>query len=239
MSKITAILLAAGKGRRMKSDVQKQYMLLNGKPLIWYSLDTFEKSPVDEIILVVGPGEVEICRKNIVDAFGFKKVSQIVEGGEERYDSVYEGLKAAEDADYVLIHDGARPFVTEKIIADNIETAERERACATGMPVKDTIKMVDVDNYAIFTPTRDHVWLVQTPQTFEYPLIREGYEKIMEKREKEESEDDRFEVTDDAMIVERLMRTKVKLIRGSYENIKITTPEDLVTAQGFVEIQQG
>ena len=179
MSKITAILLAAGKGRRMKSDVQKQYMLLNGKPLIWYSLDTFEKSPVDEIILVVGPGEVEICRKNIVDAFGFKKVSQIVEGGEERYDSVYEGLKAAEDADYVLIHDGARPFVTEKIIADNIETAERERACATGMPVKDTIKMVDVDNYAIFTPTRDHVWLVQTPQTCEYPLIREGYEKLM------------------------------------------------------------
>ena len=225
MSKIAAILLAAGKGRRMESDVRKQYMLLDGKPLIWYALDAFEKSPVDEIILVVGKGEIDPGKRIVAD-FGFKKVTQVIEGGAERYDSVYEGLKVLRDADYVLIHDGARPFVTEKIIKDNIETAERERACATAMPVKDTVKMVDVEGYAIYTPAREHVWLAQTPQTFEYSLIREAYEKLMAKDEKE--------VTDDAMIVERLMRTKVKLVRGSYENIKITTPDDLVAAQGFV-----
>lgn len=224
--KTTAIVLAAGAGKRMNSKVQKQYLLLNDKPVLYYSLKAFEDSRVDEIVLVVGSGEVDFCKKEIVEAFGFRKIRAIVAGGKERYHSVYEGLKVAEDADYVLIHDGARPFVSQDIIERTIAAVCEHKACVVGMPVKDTIKIVDENTYAKETPNRSNVWLVQTPQAFSYPLIYDAYTRMLANED--------AGITDDAMVVERMTDYKVKLIEGSYQNIKITTPEDLDVAEVYL-----
>jgi len=225
--KTTAIVLAAGSGKRMNSKVHKQYLLLKGKPVLYYSVKAFEDSRIDDIILVVGAGEIDFCRKEIVEQYGFKKVRAIVEGGKERYHSVYEGLKAAGETDYVLIHDGARPFVSQPIIERTLEAVCEYKACVVGMPVKDTIKIVDGDTFAKETPNRSMVWMVQTPQAFSYPLIYDAYTRMLA--------DEDTAITDDAMVVERMTDYKVKLIEGSYENIKITTPEDLDVAEKFFE----
>ncbi|MDO4454033.1 MAG: 2-C-methyl-D-erythritol 4-phosphate cytidylyltransferase [Eubacteriales bacterium] len=226
--KHTAIVLAAGKGKRMNSAVQKQYLLIHGKPVLFYSLNVFEQCPfTDEIILVTGKGEESYCRKEIVEEYGFRKVKQIVPGGAERYHSVYEGIKAAADCAYVYIHDGARPFLTQEILERGRQAVEQYGSCAVGMPVKDTIKVVDQDLFAVETPTREKLWLVQTPQIFSYELIREAYEKLMRS--------DQSGITDDAMVAERMMQKKVKMVEGSYKNIKITTPEDLAIAELFSE----
>lgn len=225
--KTTAIVLAAGSGKRMNSKVHKQYLLLKGKPVLYYSLKAFEDSLIDDIILVVGAGEIDFCQKEIVERYNFQKVRAIVEGGKERYHSVYEGLKAAGEADYVLIHDGARPFVSQSIIERTVEAVCEYKACVVGMPVKDTIKIVDEDTFAKETPNRSTVWMVQTPQAFSYPLIYDAYTGML-------AEEDTA-ITDDAMVVERMTDYKVKLIEGSYQNIKITTPEDLDVAEKFFE----
>ena len=225
--KTTAIVLAAGSGKRMNSKVHKQYLLLKGKPVLYYSLKAFEESRIDDIILVVGAGDIDFCRKEIVEQYGFKKVSAIVEGGKERYHSVYEGLKAAGETDYVLIHDGARPFVSGPIIERTLDAVCEYKACVVGMPVKDTIKIVDEDTFAKETPNRSHVWMVQTPQAFSYSLIYDAYTRMLA--------DEDAAITDDAMVVERMTDYRVKLIEGSYENIKITTPEDLDVAEKFFE----
>ena len=224
--KNVAIVLAAGQGKRMKSKVQKQYLLIKEKPVLYYTLSAFEKSPlISEIILVTGKEEIEYCRQEIVEKYGFTKVCKIVPGGKERYHSVYEGIKAIEVADYVFIHDGARPFVDGDMIARVCAAVEEHKACVVGMPVKDTIKISDDAGFAAQTPDRRKVWQVQTPQTFEYQLIKNAYEKLME----EEPEG----ITDDAMVVETMTEYKVKLVEGSYRNIKITTPEDLDIATIF------
>ena len=224
--KNVAIVLAAGQGKRMNSKVQKQYLLLKGKPILYYTLNAFEKSPlISEIVLVTGKDEIEYCQKEIVEKYGFEKVRKITAGGKERYYSVYEGIKVIEDADYVLIHDGARPFVDEVIIERVCENVQEYKACVVGMPVKDTIKIADEEGFAAQTPDRRKVWQVQTPQTFEYELIRTAYEKLLA----EEPEG----ITDDAMVVETMTEHKVKLVEGSYRNIKITTPEDLDIAAVF------
>lgn len=225
--KIVAIVLAAGSGKRMQSKIQKQYMLLDGKPLIYYALLAFEKSAVDEVVLVTGEDEITYCQKEIVEKYGFCKVTSITAGGKERYHSVYNGLKTITQADYVLIHDGARPFLTQDMIVRTIETVKREKACVVGMPVKDTIKIADEDLYAAVTPNRKDVWMIQTPQAFSYDLILGAYEKVMA------SGDDT--VTDDAMVLERAEHMPVKLVEGSYQNIKITTPEDMKIAEVFVK----
>lgn len=224
--KTTAIVLAAGSGKRMNSKVHKQYLLLKGKPVLYYSLKAFEDSQVEDIILVVGAGEIEFCRKEIVEQYGIEKVRAIVEGGKERYHSVYEGLKAAGKTDYVLIHDGARPFVTREIIERTIGAVCEHKACVVGMPVKDTIKIVDENTFAKETPNRSNVWQVQTPQAFSYDLIYDAYTKLLA------GEDST--ITDDAMVIERMTNYKVKLIEGSYQNIKITTPEDLLVAEAYL-----
>ena len=136
--------------------------VLNGKPLIYYTLDAFEKSPVDEIILVVGLDEVSYCKENIVDKFGFTKVKSIVTGGKERYHSVYNGLLEAAESGYVLIHDGARPFVSEEIIRRNMDAVLENKACVTAVPVKDTIKISDGEGFVKETPERSLVWQIQT-----------------------------------------------------------------------------
>ena len=225
--KYTAVVLSGGKGSRMNSNIHKQYLLLQGKPVITYALEAFEKSPVDEIVLVTGAGEEEYCRKMIVEEYHLKKVVKIVPGGKERYDSVYAGLKAAEGSDYVLIHDGARPFVTDEIIRRAMEEVQKSRACVVGMPVKDTIKIVDSDAHVTDTPERKNVWMVQTPQVFEYPLIRKAYEGLLQQ--------EHITATDDAMAVEQMSHIPIKMLEGSYANIKITTPEDMAIAEALLQ----
>ena len=156
--KVTAIVLAAGQGTRMGGKTAKQYLLLDGRPVLYYALLAFEKSMVDEIILVAGEKDLPFCRTEIVEKYGFSKVTRIVAGGKERYHSVYQGLKAAGGADYVLIHDGARPFVSDDIISRTIEAVKKEKACVVAMPVKDTIKIANEDHYAIETPNRSKVF---------------------------------------------------------------------------------
>lgn len=225
--KYAAIVLAAGSGKRMNSQVHKQYLIIQDRPVLYYSLKEFEDSAVDEIVLVVGKGEEEFCRKEIVDKYGISKVKAIVEGGKERYHSVFEGLKQTSDADYVLIHDGARPFVNQDIIRRCMQEVQKYQACVVGMPVKDTIKIADEEGYAKQTPDRKNVWMIQTPQTFSYALIYEAYEEMLK------TED--TAITDDAMVLERIKGKKSKLIEGSYRNIKITTPEDLLIANVYLQ----
>lgn len=225
-----AIVLAAGQGKRMGTSVQKQYIELEGKPLIYYSLKTFQESGlIDSVVLVVGEGQVAYAQNEIVSKYGFSKVCAVVEGGKERYDSVWQGLKTVSqepEVSYIYIHDGARPFVDDEILNRGYETVEQFRACVAGMPSKDTVKVVDEQGFAINTPDRKYVWVIQTPQIFEKSLIMEAYARLM----KEEHED----VTDDAMAVERMMKVPVKMFEGSYQNVKITTPEDLAIAKVFL-----
>lgn len=227
MERITAIVLAAGSGKRMNSTVHKQYMMLAGKPVLYYALKAFDESAVTDIVLVTGAGEITYCEREIIDKYKIHKVRAIVEGGRERYHSVHAGLKAAAGSDYVLIHDGARPLMAEDIIARSIETVKACGACVVGMPVKDTIKVVGADGVAKETPERKSLWQVQTPQSFFYPLIADAYDKVVA------SGDDT--VTDDAMVLERVTGQQVRVIEGSYRNIKITTPEDLLVAEAYLK----
>lgn len=223
----TAIVLAAGKGTRMNSKIQKQFLEVEGKPVIYYSLKCFQESLlIRDIILVTGEESLSYCKEEIVKRFGFSKVKKVTAGGKERYDSVYAGLCACDNTDYVLIHDGARPFVTEEILERTCLSVKETGACVVGMPAKDTIKISDRNKMVESTPAREKVWLVQTPQAFRYSLIKESYESIRCK--------DMSGITDDAMIVEQERGVKVALVHGSYENLKITTPEDLIIAEAFL-----
>lgn len=223
MVKYTAIVLAAGKGSRMGSKVHKQYLMLKGRPVIYYALKAFEDSPVDEIVLVTGEGEEDFCRKEVVERYGLKKIMHITTGGRERYHSVYSGLKCCEASDYVLIHDGARPCVSVELIARSMETVSRTGACIAAVPVKDTIKTADARGVVQATPDRDSLWSIQTPQAFAYPLIRSAYDRMIT----EGAEG----ITDDAMVVEYYGKEPVQIFEGSYRNLKITTPEDLQMAE--------
>lgn len=224
----TAIVLAGGSGKRMGSEVHKQYLLMGGKPVLYYSLKAFQESDyIDEIILVAGAGEEEYCRERILNPYGITKVSRITAGGAERYHSVWNGLQAAEHEGYVFIHDGARPFVDEDMIGRAYECVLQYKACAATMPVKDTIKIADENGFVKETPDRNTLWMIQTPQVFEMSLVKEAYSRLMQKEERG--------VTDDAMVVERMMDAPVKLFPGSYENIKITTPGDLEIGEGILK----
>ena len=227
----TAVVLAGGSGKRMGTKVHKQYLMLKGYPVLYYSLKAFQDSAwIDEIVLVSGAGEEEYCQKEIVEKYSFSKVHKIVAGGAERYNSVWNGLQQIAEKDgFVYIHDGARPFVDDAMIERAYSCVEETNACVAGMPSKDTVKIVDENQFAVTTPARKYVWNVQTPQVFETALITQAYEKLMQH--------DRENVTDDAMVVEQEMQIPVKLFEGSYCNIKITTPEDLETAKGFIEHQ--
>ena len=223
----TAIVLAAGQGKRMHSKIQKQFMELNGMPVLCYSLRCFQESPlIRDIILVTGEEHVSWCREEIVEKYGFTKVSAVVSGGKERYDSVYEGLKALSDCDYVLIHDGARPLISSVLINANISCVQEKEACITAVPAKDTIKVADNKGYVSDTPDRSKLWQIQTPQTFSYALVSEAYRKRAEAGD--------TTVTDDAMVVEKYADHSIYLLKGDYRNIKITTPEDLVIAEAFL-----
>jgi len=230
ISKTSVIIVAAGKGKRMGRDYNKQYIQLEAQPIVAHTIKVFEEMDcINEIILVVGAGEVEFLKKSIIEVYGFQKVSAIVEGGLERRDSVYNGLKAvSQDCSIVLIHDGARPLITKDIIEESIIVAKESGACIAAVPVKDTIKISNDNMEVIHTPKRDNLWSVQTPQTFQYDLILEAYNHQQPKDSA---------ATDDAMILEALGHT-VKIIHGSYNNIKITTPEDLIVAEEILKTRR-
>lgn len=225
-----AIVLAAGQGKRMGTKVQKQFLEVEGKPVLYYSLETFEASSlIDEVVLVVGNGLVDYCQKEIVDKYHFHKVKRIVIGGKERYESVYLGLKAFMESapEYVFIHDGARPFVDNAMLERAYHEVVKTKACVVGMPSKDTIKVVNESGVVVETPDRKYLWQVQTPQVFAYELIKDAYSELMA--------NETIQVTDDAMVLETVKEIPVKLVEGSYENIKITTPEDLFVAEAFLK----
>lgn len=237
----TAILLAAGCGRRMGSEVAKQYMLLNDKPVIWYGLQAFENSVIiDDVMLVTGKDEIGYVQEEIVNRYGFSKVVSVVAGGAERYLSVANALFFMEKGNlpvpntdgYVFIHDGARPLVTEQIITDTYEAAKEFGACCAAVPVKDTIKVADANGFVEQTPDRSRLYAVQTPQVFSVPLVMEAYHKLA--IEDAALKQAGVQITDDAMVVETMLKHPVKLVEASYENIKITTPEDMEVAKRFL-----
>lgn len=223
-----AIVLAAGKGSRMQSDVPKQYMSIQGKPILYYSLKAFQESEVEEIILVVGASEKESCQKNIVEHYGFTKVTAIVSGGEQRYQSVYNALqllrqRGKKSCDYVMIHDAARPLVSKRILRDVMNQVVMKDAVVVGVVSKDTIKIVDQENRVVTTPIRSNTYSIQTPQAFAFQLVMDAYDTVIEQNV--------AGITDDAMVVEYATSQKIQVIEGDYANIKVTTAEDITVIE--------
>ncbi len=222
----SVVIVAAGKGKRMGSDMNKQYLKLNGKEVLAHTIDKFEKcNDIDEIIVVTGKDEIEYCRQYICEKYNFSKIKNIVAGGKERQNSVYNGLlQVSGRTQIVLIHDGARPLIRLKQIQDSIKIAREEGACVIGVPIKDTVKICHNNQLVKGTPPRDSLWIVQTPQAFRYDWIMEAYELGIKNN---------LAATDDSMMVEAL-GYPVKVVEGRYDNIKITTPEDLVIAKNMM-----
>ena len=225
--KSVCIIVAAGTGSRMNSDRPKQFLEMEGHPLLYYTVKAWQESFISEIILVTSGGYLDFVKKDIVEKYGFNKVTKVITGGETRFDSVYQGLLACEDADYVYIHDGARPCVDAGVIERAREGAEEYGACVSAVPVKDTIKVVDKEGFAIDTPERSSLWAMQTPQAFKYDIVRKAYDALADK--------DRTGITDDAMVVEKSGACKVKMVMGSYDNVKVTTPEDLRVVENIIK----
>ena len=225
--KVTALIPAAGMGKRMGAGVNKQYLMLNEKPIVAHTITVFENSPfVDDIYLIIPEPEIPYCREQVVERYGFTKVRRIVPGGAERQNSVLNGLRAMADArddDLVLIHDGVRPFVPVHVLERALETARVHDGALVAVPAKDTIKIV-ADGIVRETPPRENLWLAHTPQAFRYGVIRAAHET---------AEAEGFLGTDDAMLLERLGKD-VHVVLGDYRNIKITTPEDLILAEAFL-----
>ncbi|MDD2365745.1 MAG: 2-C-methyl-D-erythritol 4-phosphate cytidylyltransferase [Desulfuromonadaceae bacterium] len=226
--KSIALIPAAGMGKRMGASINKQYLLLDGMPIVARTISVFENSDIiSSIYLVIPEDEIPYCRANVVETFGFKKVVAIVPGGHERQNSVMNGLKAmrssVSDSDVVLIHDGVRPFVSEAVLRDSIEAALHNDGVIVAVPVKDTIKIV-CDGTVKETPSRETLWQAQTPQTFRFGKIFEAHVS---------AETDGFSGTDDASLVEQYGGI-VSTVRGDYRNIKITTPEDIILAEAFL-----
>ena len=227
-----AIILAAGKESRTGMKEAKQFLEIGGLPVVAHSLTAFQKSPrIDEIILAVPKEQIAYVRREIVEKYGFDKVTAVTAGGAQRYESVWNALQIlserAEEG-YVFIHDGARPFVSGDIIERAFQAAEKWGASVVGMPVKDTIKLVDADGCIVDSPNRSGLWQAQTPQVFRQSLLTEAFCRQME--------DDCSLITDDAMVVQRQTGVRAHMVEGSYENIKITTPEDLLVAEAFLKM---
>ena len=222
------VIVAAGTGSRMNMGINKQFIKLEGKEIIAYTIEKFyNNSNIEDIVVVVKEDESEFFKKEILDKYNFKNV-KIAYGGKERQDSVYNGLKLLDEkCDVVLIHDGARPFVSDKIIDKSIEEAKEHKAIVVGVPVKDTITVIDNDKNIVDTPNRSVLWAVQTPQTFDYNILIDAYKDAFKNK---------FYGTDDAMLVERI-GYKVKMLEGSYNNIKITTQEDLNIGSQILRVQ--
>ena len=224
----SVIIVAAGSGKRMNMDINKQFIILNKKEIIAHTIDVFYKNKnVDEIIVCIKKEEEELFKDKIINKYSFKNI-KIAYGGKERQDSIYNGLKCLDDkCDIVLIHDGARPFVDDRIINESIKVAREKKAVVVGTPVKDTIKVV-CDGIINDTPNRVNLWAAQTPQVFEYKLITKAYEEAYENN---------YYGTDDSMLVENIGQ-EVTMIMGSYDNIKITSPEDISIGEKILSLRK-
>lgn len=221
---ISAIILAGGKGKRMGANISKQYIELKGKPILYYTIKRFSESKdIDRIILVLPKDEIDYCKEEVLDKY-FLKVDLIVEGGKERQDSVINALDKLVDDEIVLIHDGARPFVSQRIIDEGIKYARLYGAAAPGVMPKDTIKIKDDNNFSLSTPDRNTLVAIQTPQVFKLNIIKDCHKRVKEEN---------IKVTDDTMVVEEY-GNEVYLYEGDYTNIKVTTPEDLILAEKLI-----
>ena len=229
--KSTAIILAAGSGKRFSSDKKKQFVELFEKPLLYYSLKAFSESKVDEIIVVTSKDDIDFVREDIVKKYEFFKVKDIVSGGNERYDSVYSGLKVA-SGDICLIHDCARAMINVELINRCIDETLKYRAVVPVVAPKDTIRLRDGE-FGGETIDRSTLCIIQTPQCFYTELIKSAFEKMYKTDYKS------LGITDDAMVVEKFSDTKVRLIEGDYKNIKVTTPEDIMIAKAFLDAENG
>ena len=233
--KYTALVMAAGSGTRMHSSVKKQFADLCGMPVVAHCLRAFENNAhISSVVLVVPKGDTEtalqICLQN-----GFRKVRNITEGSDQRFKSVYNGLKSVpEDTDYVLIHDGVRPLLTDDLIERCCRYVLLTRACVAAVPVTDTIKRANAHGFIAETLDRSTLWSIQTPQAFSYPLIHEAYESLY--KTIREYGTDESKITDDAVIVENMTDCHVRLIAGDKRNIKITTPEDMILAEAYLKM---
>lgn len=226
MGKNCALIVAGGKGKRMGENINKLFLKLKGKAILAHTLQVFENSPlIDSIVLVAASCDISYCESEIVSKYDIKKLSKIVAGGAERQQSVLNGLNAITDCSIVLIHDGARPFVSEKIINEGIKYAKMYGACACGVQPKDTIKIKSLDGFSKVAPNRSELFCVQTPQCFQLDLIKEAHNKALHEK---------MVATDDTMVAEYAGH-KVYLYEGSYNNIKITTPEDLILGEKILE----
>ena len=242
-NRISAVIVAAGTGKRMNSSVKKQYMEIKGAPVLYHTLKAFEKSDVDDIVIVTGEDEIPYVKEQIVDGYGIKKVVAVCAGGRERCDSVYEGIKqilSSQEASggldgYILIHDGVRPLVTPKLINSCIESVKKYGACIPGVPEKDTVKEADDNLEVVRTPDRKKMFRIQTPQCFRLSLIKEAFEKYYSENGPAKGPGSSA-MTDDAMLVEKYTGHKVKIVEGDYKNIKITTPEDIGLAEYFMSL---
>lgn len=225
----TALIPAAGSGKRMNSDIKKQFMLLNDKPVLLHTLATFcDCKSINEIIVILSEDEEEVFNEHILKRLSTSKKITVAIGGKERQDSVFNGLKAVDSkTDVVVIHDGARPFIRQEIIEESIKVAMEESAAVVAVKVKDTMKFVGNDGYIDKTIDRDMLWSIQTPQTFKYDIIMDAYIS---------SQKQNFQGTDDSVIVEEMTNIKVKVVEGDYCNIKITTPEDMIIGEAMVKM---
>ncbi|MBQ9120415.1 MAG: 2-C-methyl-D-erythritol 4-phosphate cytidylyltransferase [Lachnospiraceae bacterium] len=227
MKESYAIVLAAGSGRRMGGNVPKQYRILCGKPVLYYSLKAFEESSVAGIVLVVAEDMQSYVQEEIIEKYHIKKIKAVIVGGKERQDSVKAGVMCLPKDSCVLVHDGARPFVSAELIERMIENAQKKKACIPAVAVKDTIKLVHNGEIAA-TPNRAELYAAQTPQAFWTELLQEAFYKL-------EICEPTLQVTDDAMLVEEVLGQRVAIVDGEYRNIKLTTEEDFVIAQAFLQ----
>jgi 2-C-methyl-D-erythritol 4-phosphate cytidylyltransferase len=227
MSNVTALIPAAGMGKRMGKAVAKQFLPLGDKPMLAHTLLVFQRaSEIDEIIPILSQEDMETSLREVIERYHITKVKTLVVGGKERQDSVANGLKKIEkDTSIVLVHDGVRPFVTPEMIRDVVDHAKKGVCVTVGVPIKDTIKEVDDAGFVRSTLERSRLWAIQTPQAFPVKILKRAYEESYARR---------VYGTDDAMLVERA-GGKVHVIMGSYENIKITTPEDLLVAEEILK----
>ena len=228
----SAIIVAAGKGIRMDDNVRKQYLLLDNRPLISHTIEVFDEcNIIDEIFLVVPEEDFVFCNENILNQQNFQKKVSLVPGGAKRQDSVYNGLLAIDNImdnnSIVVIHDGVRPFIRSEQLTECIKCATDYDACIFGIPAYDTLKRVNSSGFIENTIERNIIWLAQTPQAFKYNLIRRAHENALRAG---------IKGTDDAMLVEQL-GIKVKIIKGSRCNVKITTREDLLLARAIVKTE--
>ncbi|MGD6994524.1 2-C-methyl-D-erythritol 4-phosphate cytidylyltransferase [Sutcliffiella horikoshii] len=219
------IVLAAGQGKRMKAGKNKQFIELEGKLVIIHTLSVFEADPwCSEIKLVINEKEKDIF-KELLHQYPVQKIKEMVIGGEERQDSVYNGLTSLQSAEIVLVHDGARPFISQEVIHSLVKKAAKEGAAIVGVPVKDTIKRVSKAGVVEQTVERSSLWSIQTPQAFRYPILKEAHDK---------AKAENYLGTDEASLVERI-HVPVHIVQGEYENFKLTTPEDLILAKAFLQ----